>query len=97
MAKEAFRASKTEKKLNLKMRGSALAKRVTDAFAELQRTRVNALKEEVQRLENRERALQSRYQEFRDNQAQVAAAEEQLMEEAEVLNEEALQADGMDE
>ncbi|KAF8522122.1 pre-mRNA splicing factor component-domain-containing protein [Hysterangium stoloniferum] len=126
MAKEASRASKTEKKLNLtlggfQMRGSALAKRVTDAFAELQRTqidlecferlhvnetataprRVNALKEEVQRLENREGALQSRYQELqeelRDNQAQVAAAEERLMEEAEVLNEEALQADGMDE
>ncbi|KAF8582097.1 hypothetical protein K439DRAFT_1512567 [Ramaria rubella] len=46
MAKEASRASKTEKKLNLmlggfQMRASALTKRVTDAFAELQRTEID--------------------------------------------------------
>jgi pre-mRNA-splicing factor CDC5/CEF1 len=46
MLKEASRASKAEKKLNLtlggfQMRGSALAKRITDKFAELQRTQID--------------------------------------------------------
>ncbi|KAF8527061.1 Cc.Cdc5 protein [Gautieria morchelliformis] len=122
MAKEASRASKIEKKLNLvlggfQMRASALAKRATDAFAELQRTeidlesfarlhvnesataprRVEALKEEVENLERKERTLQARYQELQELreevQLRVAAAEERLMTEAEAMNEEALQAD----
>jgi pre-mRNA-splicing factor CDC5/CEF1 len=122
MAKEASRASKIEKKLNLvlggfQMRASALTKRATDAFAELQRTeidlesfarlhvnesataprRVEALKEEVEKLERRERTLQARYQELQElreeAQLRVAAAEERLMTEAEAMNEEALQAD----
>lgn len=122
MAKEASRASKMEKKLNLvlggfQMRASALTKRVSDAFLELQRTeidlesfsrlhvnenataprRIEALKEEVDKLERRERILQARYQELEElreeAQLRVAAAEERLMAEAEAMNEEALQAD----
>lgn len=126
MATEASRASKMEKKLNVvlggfQMRASALTKRVTEAFAELQRTeidlesfarlhvnesasaprRVEALKEEVEKLERRERTLQARYQELQElreeTQLRVAAAEERLMAEAEAMNEEALQADEMNE
>lgn len=126
MAKEASRASKMEKKLNLvlggfQMRASALTKRVTEAFAELQRTeidvesfarlhvnesasaprRVEALKEEVEKLERKERTLQARYQELQEQreevQLRIAVAEERLMVEAEAMNEEALQAEEMNE
>ncbi|GJJ11999.1 hypothetical protein Clacol_006237 [Clathrus columnatus] len=46
MAREASRAAKTEKKLNVvlggfQMRGSMLAKRATDAFAEMQRVQID--------------------------------------------------------
>lgn len=128
MAKEAARASKTEKKLNLmlggfQMRAGTLAKRLTDAFGELQRTqidldsfarlqvnesvtaprRVAALKEEVEDLERRERALQTRYLELTEERSQiqhrVAVAEERLMTEAEAMNEAALAEgeEGMEE
>lgn len=119
MAKEAQRAAKTEKKLNVTLggyqaRAKALARRVVDGFEELGRTevdrfsfahlraneeatgpaRVGALKEEVERLEVRERALQGRYAELeterREAEARVAAVEDRLMAEAEALNEAAL-------
>ncbi|ESK88419.1 hypothetical protein Moror_14741 [Moniliophthora roreri MCA 2997] len=119
MTREAQKAGKVEKKLGkilggYQARGQALAKRVTDAFSELQKThldyqsfsrlqtsesavgprRLEALKEEVERLERRERMLQARYAELdserKESEARVAALEEKLMEEAEALNEEAL-------
>jgi pre-mRNA-splicing factor CDC5/CEF1 len=56
--------------------------------------RVATLKEEVDRLEARERALQSLYGELekekREAEDRVAALEERVMEEAEMLNEAAL-------
>jgi pre-mRNA-splicing factor CDC5/CEF1 len=56
--------------------------------------RVATLKEEVDRLEARERALQSLYAELekekREGEDRVAALEERVMEEAEMLNEAAL-------
>jgi pre-mRNA-splicing factor CDC5/CEF1 len=52
------------------------------------------LKEEVERLETRERTLQSLYAELekekRESEARVAVLEERVMEEAEMLNEAAL-------
>ncbi|CDO68996.1 hypothetical protein BN946_scf184834.g3 [Trametes cinnabarina] len=127
MAKEASKAGKTEKKLNVLLggyqaRAAALAKRTTDAFAELQKVKLDyesfsklkanemamgplrlaALKEEVEKLEQRERRLQERYAELdaerREALSRVAALEERVMEEAEALNEEALAAmDGAEE
>jgi pre-mRNA-splicing factor CDC5/CEF1 len=119
MAKEAQKAAKMEKKLNVTLggyqaRSKALSKRVVDGFDDLQRTkieyesfshlrnneiatgpaRVAALKEEVEKLESRERMLQSRYaeleQERREAEARIAALEDKLMAEAEALNEAAL-------
>lgn len=119
MAKDASRAAKAEKKLGVTLggyqaRSSALSKRITDAFTELQKTkidynsfsrlhvnelavgprRVAALKEEVDRLERREKLLQERYAELeferRDSQSRVSALEEKLMSEAEALNEASL-------
>ncbi|KAH9901674.1 pre-mRNA splicing factor component-domain-containing protein [Cubamyces lactineus] len=121
MAKEASKAGKAEKKLNVilggyQARSAALSKRITEAFSELQKAKVDyesfsklkmnetalgpirlaALKEEVDRLEQRERRLQERYAELdaerREAASRVAALEERVMEEAEALNEEALAA-----
>jgi pre-mRNA-splicing factor CDC5/CEF1 len=72
-----------------------------ESFARLRTTesamgpaRVATLKEEVDRLEARERALQSLYAELekekREADGRVAALEERVMEEAEMLNEAAL-------
>lgn len=72
-----------------------------ESFARLRATesamgpaRVTTLKEEVDRLEGRERALQSLYAELekekREAEDRVAALEERVMEEAEMLNEAAL-------
>ena len=72
-----------------------------ESFARLRATesamgpaRVATLKEEVDRLEGRERALQSLYAELekekREGEDRVAALEERVMEEAEMLNEAAL-------
>ncbi|KAH8983671.1 pre-mRNA splicing factor component-domain-containing protein [Lactarius hatsudake] len=59
--------------------------------------RVSALKEEVDKLEARERALQSLYAELEkeknEAESRVAALEERVMEEAEKLNEAALLSD----
>lgn len=119
MAKEASKAAKAEKKLNITLggyqgRSKALTKRIADAFHEMQKVkvdyesfarlqtnenalgpvRVSALKEEVEKLERRERNLQERYAELeterRESQDRVAALEEKLMAEAEELNEAAL-------
>lgn len=121
MTREAAKAAKMEKKLNVTLggynaRSAALAKRVKDASSELLKTqievesfaklrateqvaapiRVGALKEEVERLERQERELQSRFQELsiakEEVQARIAAKEEQIMAEAEALNEAALAA-----
>ncbi|KAI0670715.1 Cc.Cdc5 protein [Trametes maxima] len=121
MAKEASKAGKSEKKLNVilggyQARAAALAKRTTDAFSELQKAkleyesfsklktnetalgpnRLAGLKEEVEKLEQRERRLQERYAELdaerREAVSRVGALEERVMEEAEALNEEALAA-----
>ena len=59
-------------------------------------SRVQGLSEEVERLERRERGLQERYQDL-DNQrrelkARITAREEQIMAEAEAINEEAMAA-----
>ena len=72
-----------------------------ESFARLQATesamgpaRVATLKEEVDRLEGRERSLQGLYAELekekREAEGRVAALEERVMEEAEMLNEAAL-------
>jgi pre-mRNA-splicing factor CDC5/CEF1 len=72
-----------------------------ESFARLQATesamgpaRVVTLKEEVDKLEGRERSLQSLYAELekekREVEGRVAALEERVMEEAEMLNEAAL-------
>ncbi|GJE97929.1 pre-mRNA splicing factor component-domain-containing protein [Phanerochaete sordida] len=119
MAREAQKAAKSEKKLNVTLggyqaRARALAQRVVGGFDELQRTqgehdafahlraneratgpaRVGALKEEVERLEARERMLQGRYAELaherRETEGRVAALEDRLMAEAEALNDAAL-------
>ncbi|KAJ7349423.1 pre-mRNA splicing factor component-domain-containing protein [Mycena albidolilacea] len=124
MGKEAAKAAKAEKKLSVVLggylsRSEALSKRVTDAFDELQKTKVDyesfsrlqtnenavgprrleALKEEVDKLERRERHLQERYSELeaerRDAQERVQALEEKMMDDAEALNEAQLAA--MDE
>ncbi|KAK1229067.1 Pre-mRNA-splicing factor cef1 [Marasmius sp. AFHP31] len=63
--------------------------------------RLAALKEEVEKLERREKMLQDRYAELdserRESEARVAALEEKLMAEAEALNEEHLaQMDGVE-
>jgi len=121
MSVQASKAAKTEKKLGVTLggyqaRSKVLAKRLTDAFAELQKTnidlecfsrlsvnenaagprRVQALQEEVDRLEKRERLLQSRYRELDEDRreigARLAAKEEMLMAEAEAVNEAALAA-----
>jgi pre-mRNA-splicing factor CDC5/CEF1 len=119
MTKDASKASKWEKKLGVtlggyQVRSNALAKRVREAFEELQKTkvdldsfsrlrvnesaagprRVSGLKEEVERLERREKVLQGRYvdldSEREESEARVAALEEKFMTEAETLNEAAL-------
>lgn len=119
MTKEANKASKSEKKLGVTLggyqaRSKALAKRITDAFEELRKTkvdlesfsrlrvnesaagprRVEGLREEVERLERRERSLQERYAELdserKESEARVASLEERVMAEAEALNEAAL-------
>ncbi|KAF7338529.1 Cell division control protein Cdc5 [Mycena venus] len=124
MGKEAAKAAKAEKKLSVVLggylsRSEALSKRITDAFEELQKTKVDyesfsrlqtnenavgprrleALKEEVEKLERRERHLQERYSELeaerRDAQDRVQALEEKMMDDAEALNEAQLAA--MDE
>jgi pre-mRNA-splicing factor CDC5/CEF1 len=124
MGKEAAKAAKAEKKLSVVLggylsRSEALSKRVTDAFDELQKTKIDyesfsrlqtnenavgprrleALKEEVDKLERRERHLQERYSELeaerRDAQERVQALEEKMMDDAEALNEAQLAA--MDE
>jgi pre-mRNA-splicing factor CDC5/CEF1 len=121
MTKEAGKAAKVEKKLNVVLggynaRSAVLAKRVKDAsdellkahiemqsFAQLRVTeqaaaprRVDALKEEVEELERRERELQVRFQELslakEEVQAQISAKEELIMAEAEAMNEAALAA-----
>ena len=119
MMKDASKAAKAEKKLGVMLggyqaRSSALSKRITDAFEELQKSkieydsfsrlhvnesamgprRVATLKEEVERLERREKLLQERYAELeserRESQSRVAALEEKMMVEAEALNEASL-------
>jgi pre-mRNA-splicing factor CDC5/CEF1 len=127
MTKEASKAAKAEKKLNVTLggyqaRSSALSKRITDAFEELQKNkrdydsfsrlhvnevavgprRVAALKEEVEKLENREKLLQERYAELeferRESQSRVTALEEKVMAEAEALNEASLaEMDGIEQ
>lgn len=121
MSKDASKASKAEKKLNVLLggyqaRSGALAKRITDAFSEMQKVkleyesfsklrtnetamgpiRLAGLKEEVEKLEQRERRLQERYGELdaerRDAVSRVGVLEERVMAEAEALNEEALAA-----
>ncbi|KAF7322728.1 Cell division control protein Cdc5 [Mycena chlorophos] len=115
MSKDAAKAAKSEKKLSVVLggylsRSQALSKRLTDAFGEMQQTKVEydsfsrlsvneaavgprrleALKEEVDKLERRERRLQERYAELeaerRDAEERVQTAEERLLEEAEMLN-----------
>lgn len=119
MTKEASKASKSEKKLGVTLggyqaRSKVLAQRITDAFEELQKTkvdlecfsrlrmnesaagprRVSGLKEEVEKLERREKALQQRYAELdlerKESETRVAVLEERIMLEAEALNEAAL-------
>ena len=119
MASEAQKAGKSEKKLNVTLGGyqaryRTITKRITDAFDELTKTkveyesfvrlranenatgplRVSSLKEEVEKLETRERNLQGRYAELdgerRDLESRVAELEDKLMSEAEALNEAAL-------
>ncbi|KAF5331050.1 hypothetical protein D9619_005704 [Psilocybe cf. subviscida] len=121
MAKEAGKAGKLEKKLGkilggYQARGVALAKRITTAFEEMQKSkieyeafsrlrdnesavgprRVEGLREEVEKLEQRERMLQMHYAELaaekQDAESRVAALEEKVMEEAEALNEAQLAA-----
>ncbi|KAJ7172754.1 pre-mRNA splicing factor component-domain-containing protein [Mycena filopes] len=121
MGKEAAKAAKAEKKLSVVLggylsRSEALSKRITDAFDELQKTKVEyesfsrlqtnesavgprrleALKEEVEKLERRERYLQERYSELeaerRDAQDRVQTLEEKMMDDAEALNEAQLAA-----
>ncbi|CCO28854.1 Pre-mRNA-splicing factor CEF1 [Rhizoctonia solani AG-1 IB] len=121
MTKEAAKAAKIEKKLNVTLggynvRSGVLAKRVKEAWAELQKVtielesfsklriteqaaaprRVEALKEEVERLERQERELQARFQDLslakEEVQGSIAVKEEQIMAEAEALNEAALAA-----
>lgn len=119
ISKAASKAAKVEKKLNVVLggyqnRSQKLIKRITDAFEDLQRTkiesnsfsnlhahevvggpaRVASLKEEVDRLERRERDLQARYAELdaarREGIERIGALEERLMAEAEAVNEAAL-------
>jgi len=119
MTKEASKTARLEKKLGITLggyqdRSKKLAERLTNAFDELVRTkldyesfarlatneaaagprRVETLKEEVEVLARRERLLQERYAELererRDTESRVAALEEQVMAEAEALNEAAL-------
>ena len=119
MAKEAQKAAKVEKKLNVtlggyQVRSRTLVKRIVEGFDDLQKTKIEyesfshlrnneaaagpvrmaALKEEVEKLESRERMLQSRYaeleQERRAAEGRIAALEDKLMAEAEALNEAAL-------
>lgn len=121
MTKEAAKAAKMEKRLNVTLggynaRSGVLTKRIKGAWAELEKShielesfsklrateqvaaprRVAALKEEVERLERQERELQARFQDLtiakEEVQARVAAKEEQIMAEAEALNEAALAA-----
>jgi pre-mRNA-splicing factor CDC5/CEF1 len=119
MTKDAGKAAKAEKKLGVTLggyqaRSTALSKRITDAFEELRKTKVDfdsfsrlhvnetavgprrvaALKEEVEKLEKREKLLQERYAELdferRESQSRVAALEEKMMAEAEAFNEASL-------
>ncbi|TDL25070.1 Cc.Cdc5 protein [Rickenella mellea] len=119
MSKEVNKTTKTENKLGIQLKGyqvrsTAIAERITRAFAELQKSRVDldsfimlqvnematgprrldALKEEVETLERRERFLQERYKELSaekdESDARIAALEDRVMVEAEALNEAAL-------
>ncbi|KZT03429.1 Cc.Cdc5 protein [Laetiporus sulphureus 93-53] len=119
MARDADKAAKTEKKLNVTLggyqaRAGALTKRIGGAFAEMQKLKVDyesfvrlrtnesatgpgrvaTLKEEVEKLDRREKILQERYAELdlerRESQARVTTLEEKIMAEAEALNEAAL-------
>ena len=121
MAKEASKAGKAEKKLGVtlggyQMRAQALTKRITTAFEEMQKSkieheafsrlranesavgprRVDALREEVDKLEHREKMLQMRYSELvsekQESEARVASLEDKLMADAEAYNEEQLAA-----
>ncbi|KAJ7694082.1 pre-mRNA splicing factor component-domain-containing protein [Mycena rosella] len=121
MGKEAAKATKAEKKLAVVLggylsRSQALSKRLSDAFDEMSKTKVDydsfsrlqtnesavgprrleGLKEEVDKLERREKHLQERYSELeaerRDSQERVQALEEKMMDDAEALNEAQLAA-----
>ncbi|KAF9052796.1 pre-mRNA splicing factor component-domain-containing protein [Panaeolus papilionaceus] len=112
MGKDAAKAAKLEKKLNVtlggyQVRAQALTKRVQEAFEQIQKTtieyesfrslhsaesvagpqRVAQLKEEVEKLESRERSLQGRYAELvsekEEVENRVKAIEDKLMEDAE--------------
>ncbi|KAF9496059.1 hypothetical protein BDN71DRAFT_1446773 [Pleurotus eryngii] len=116
MAKEAAKSAKLEKKLGVTLggyqaRAKTLAKRMTEAFEEFQKVkvdyesfsrlkvnesavgprRVEALKEEVERLERRERSLQAQYaqleSERQEAEERVSALEDKVMANAEALNE----------
>ena len=116
MAKEGTKAAKIEKKLGITLggyqaRAEALSTKLTNAFAELERTkidfesfsrlrtnelavgprRVASLKEEVEKLERRERLQQERYAELdsekREVESRIQTLEERVMAEAEALNE----------
>ena len=123
MTREASKSSKSEKKLGVTLggyqaRSMVLAKRITNAFDELQKTkvdyesfsklrinesiagprRVEALREEVEKLEQREKLLQGRYSELdmerRESEGRIAVLEEKIMAEAEALNDAAMEAAG---
>lgn len=116
MTREAGKIAKLEKKLGVtlggyQMRAQSLAKRITQAFDELQQSkveqeaysrlrmnesafgphRVDTLREEVQKLEHREKMLQMRYAELvsekEESETRLVNLEEKLMAEAEAINE----------
>ena len=121
MVKEANKAAKSEKKLGVtlggyQMRAQTLAKRITTAFDELQKSkieheafsrlrvnetavgprRVDTLREEVQKLEHKEKMLQIRYGELvsekEEAERRIADLEDKVMAEAEAINEAQLAA-----
>ncbi|KAH9174252.1 pre-mRNA splicing factor component-domain-containing protein [Lactarius sanguifluus] len=110
VGREAARAAKVEKKLGVVLGGYAtraaeLGKRLGSAGDAIQDMtfefesfgRLQGDREEVDKLEARERALQSLYAELEkeksEAESRVAALEERVMEEAEKLNEAALLSD----
>jgi pre-mRNA-splicing factor CDC5/CEF1 len=119
MTREAGKMSKLEKKLGVTLggyqaRSKAFSKRISDAFDELQKgkvdyesfarlrinesvvgpRRVDALKEEVERLERREKRLQERYAELdferKESERRIGVLEDKIMSEAEELNDAAM-------